>query len=337
MGKKRKTGRILLLAMLSCLLMFLLTGCGEECTVTIQDMQETTEITANTRQKVKDVLEDAEITLGEKDETDPGLDEKVSNGMTIVIKRYAAVTVVDAEGAEHPVECVGGTVSDALKEAGITLEKGQVVDAEEDTFLTDGMTITVTQQPAVKLTVDGKSNTVYTGAKTVEEFLAEQNVTLGKNDRVSPKKSEAIEDGMKIVVQRVEIKEETVTENIPYSSETQNSSSLAAGTTQVKQSGQNGSKEVTYKITYVDGKEQSREVINEKVTKEAVNEIIVKGTMQPSSSSSSSSGGSSGGSSSGSSGGKSVVSTEYYDDCDGSGHGIKVITYSDGSMEEVPY
>jgi len=45
----------------------------------------------------------------------------------------------------------------------------------------------------------------------------------------------------------------------------------------------------------------------------------------------------SGGSSGGSSGGKTVVSVEYYDDCDGSGHGIKVITYSDGSMEEVPY
>ena len=145
--------------------------------------------------------------------------------------------------------------------------EGQVVDADEDAFLTDGMTITVTQQPAVKLTVDGESNAVYTGAKTVEEFLAEQNITLGENDRVSPKGSEAIEDGMKIVVKRVEIKEETVTEEIPYSSETQYSSSLAAGKTQVKQSGQNGSKEVTYRITYVDGKEESREAIDEKVTK----------------------------------------------------------------------
>lgn len=34
---------------------------------------------------------------------------------------------------------------------------------------------------------------------------------------------------------------------------------------------------------------------------------------------------------------KTVVSVEYYEDCDGSGHGVKVITYSDGSQEEVPY
>ena len=117
----RKAGKALLVAMLAGLLTFLVTGCGEECKVTIQDMNETTEVTANTRQTVKEVLEEAEITLGEQDETDPGLDEKVSNDMEIVVKRYASVTVVGADGTEYPVECVGGTVADAVKEAGVTL------------------------------------------------------------------------------------------------------------------------------------------------------------------------------------------------------------------------
>lgn len=59
----RKAGKALLVAMLAGLLTFLVTGCGEECKVTIQDMNETTEVTANTRQTVKEVLEEAEITL----------------------------------------------------------------------------------------------------------------------------------------------------------------------------------------------------------------------------------------------------------------------------------
>ena len=33
--------------------------------------------------------------------------------------------------------------------------------------------------------------------------------------------------------------------------------------------------------------------------------------------------------------GKTIVSTDVYEDCDGSGHGIKIITYSDGTQEEV--
>ena len=34
---------------------------------------------------------------------------------------------------------------------------------------------------------------------------------------------------------------------------------------------------------------------------------------------------------------KTVVKTEYYEDCDGSGHGVKIITYSDGTQKEIPY
>lgn len=33
--------------------------------------------------------------------------------------------------------------------------------------------------------------------------------------------------------------------------------------------------------------------------------------------------------------GRTIVSIEVYEDCDGSGHGIKIITYSDGTQEEV--
>ena len=34
---------------------------------------------------------------------------------------------------------------------------------------------------------------------------------------------------------------------------------------------------------------------------------------------------------------KTIVSIEVYEDCDGSGHGIKVITYADGTQEEVQF
>lgn len=324
----RKLGKLFLGALLACFLMFLVTGCGEEYTVTIQDMGQTMEVTAKSGQKIKTVLEDAGITLGEQDETDPALDEKISGETEITVKRFAAVTVIGTDGAEYPVERVGGTVADAIEAAGITLGEGQTPDVESTEYLTDGMTITIVQATAVNLTTGGKTNTVYTNADTVEAFLAEQQINLGENDRVMPEATAAIAEGMEIKVQRVEIKEETVTEEIAYSTETQNSSSLASGKTETKQAGVKGSKDVTYRVTYVDGTEESREVISETVTKEPVNEIIVKGTKKSSSGSSSSNQ---------TSGGKTVVSVEYYDDCDGSGHGIKVITYSDGTMEEVPY
>lgn len=48
------------------------------------------------------------------------------------------------------------------------------------------------------------------------------------------------------------------TEEIAFSVETQKSSSMYVGSSKVTREGVNGSKEVTYQITYVDGKEESR-------------------------------------------------------------------------------
>ncbi|MGN1126293.1 MAG: G5 domain-containing protein, partial [Ruminococcus sp.] len=144
-----------------------------------------------------------------------------------------------------------------------------------------------------------------------------------------------ITDGMKITVKRVEYKQKKVKESIGFDTEEQQSSSLNLGETQVTQEGENGEKVVTYKVKYVDGKETSKKKISEKVTKEPVNKIITVGTAvestvppqttpqqtqnnntQPSQAKQS---------------GKQVVSKQAVYDCDGSGHGYYVITYSDGT------
>ena len=65
--------------------------------------------------------------------------------------------------------------------------------------------------------------------------------------------------------------------------------------------------------------EKDRELISEEVVKEPVNKIVVTGTKTAKNNA------------------KKVVKTEYFDDCDGSGHGYKIIYYSDGTTKEVSY
>lgn len=335
MTKKKYFRKTVFSISLAGLMLFMIAGCGEEYTITINDTGNVTEVTASSREKIETVLTDAGITVGEQDEVSPALTERITEPVSIDIKRYAAVTVIDAKGEEHKVECLGGTVADAVKAAGITLGDGQILDTDADTYLSDGMTITVIQQASVTLTADGEVNTVFTDADTVGLFLAEQGIEVGENDRLTPAADAAIENGMEITLLRVEIKEETETEAIAYSSETQKSDSLESGKTQTKQAGVDGEKQITYSVTYVDGVEESREAISETVTKEPVTEIIIKGTKKAVQSTKKNT--SSGSSSNKSSGGKTVVSEQYYDDCDGSGHGVKVITYSDGTTANVEY
>ncbi len=327
--------RIISLVLAMCCVMMCMTACGKDVNITINDMGVITEAEANTGMTIQEILDEAGISLGEKDESEPEADAKLEDATEITVKRYAKVTVKNGK-EEKTVELVGATVEDAVKEAGFKLDDSIALDVEKDAFLKDGMVITLSNSVAVSLTADGKTNECKTHAATVKDFLDEQKITLGKDDVVSPKLEDKITDGLKVTVKRVEYKEETRKESVDFKTEEQQSSSLSVGETQVTQEGSEGEKEVTYKIKYVDGKEESKEKVSEKVTKEPVNKIVIVGsaTQNNSSQNSQSSQQTSDNSSqSGQQGGKQVVSKQAVYDCDGSGHGYYVITYSDGSVE----
>lgn len=257
---------VIALVLAICATMFCVSGCGSDVKVKINDSGVTTEADGNTDMTVKEILEKAEIKLGDKDETEPKADEKLGDKTEITVKRYAKVTVKNGSD-EKTVELVGGTVEDAVKKAGFKLDDSVSCDADKASYLKDGMTITLTSSIEVSLTVDGKTTKCKTQAETVKAFLEEQKVNLGKDDEVSPKLDEKIKDDSKVVVKRVEYKTKTEKVSVDYKTEEQESSSLASGETQVTQEGVKGEKTVTYKVKYVDGKEKSKEKTSEKVTK----------------------------------------------------------------------
>ena len=267
----------------ACVFLFsmgLLSGCGKEeaaYSVKIEDCNVETQLEVPENQTVKDVLAEAEISLGEQDTVTPALTDTVTADTEITVKRHAAVTLT-ADKKEYHVEITGGKVEDALKQANITLSKKDIVNHEEQAYLTDGMNIDVVRILSVFFTADGKTEEITTSASTVKEFLESEGIKVKKRDRLSMKKSDKLEDGAKLTLKRVTFGKETVTESIPYSTTVRSDSSMNKGTTRVEQSGENGEKEVTYRITYVDGKEESREEISSKVVKEPVDRIVRSGT-----------------------------------------------------------
>lgn len=326
---KRKLLNTVAFALAICSVMFCMTACGQDVTVKINDAGVITEADANTDMTVKEILDEAGISLGEKDETVPKAEEKLDSAQEITVKRYAKVTVKTGED-EKTVELVGATVEDAVKKAGFKLDDSVALDVDRDAYLKDGMVITISESVEVSLTADGKTNKCKTHAETVKAFIDEQKITLGEYDEVSPKLDDKIKEGMKITVKRIEYKEETKKESIAFETEERQSDSLAAGDRQVTQEGSDGEKEVKYRVKYVDGKADSKEIISEKVTKDPVNQIVTVGTAVQSNNSNNAGNGSG---SQSSQSGKQVVSKQKVLDCDGSGHGYYVITYSDGSVE----
>lgn len=293
-----------------------LCACGK-VTVQINDGGVVTELEVSSSKTVEQALEEGEIALNEGDEVSPASDTKVSEAQEIVISRKNTVSL-SMDGKTREVEMVGGTVGDLLEQEKITLGEKQHVNYALDEYLTDGMEIKVSYSFSIEVQCDGKTYSQDMEAETVGDVLKELNITPGKDDRVTPAVTESVTEGMKIVVNRVTFDTVVETEETEYETIYEDDSSMAKGQEEVSVKGENGEKEVTYKVTYVDGVEESREVVSETVTKEPINKVVKVGTKE-----SSSSGGS----------GREIVSKKAFYDCDGSGHGYYEITYSDGSVE----
>ena len=89
-------------------------------------------------------------------------------------------------------------------------------------------------------------------------------------------------DKLEPLVNVVAVKEITREERIPFETTTTYSSRMLTTQSKVNQKGENGLKEVTYRITSKNGVEIDKEIINEIVTKKPVTQEVVKGTARPS-------------------------------------------------------
>lgn len=254
-------------------------------------------LTAYRGDAVGKTLQDNSILLSSADECEPATDSVVEGSLIVTIRRSCNVTVT-ADGATKKLTLTGKTVGDALREAGVTLGKDDTVNFGKDEPLFDKMNIRVTRPTTVKLTVDGETKEHSLSASSVAEALKKLNVTLGDEDVCNVSLQAKLTDEMEIIVRRGKTQEVTVTEAVDYETSYEDTESLYEGETETKTEGVPGEREVTYKITYLDGEEIQREALSEKVVKEPVSAVVYRGTAQRPQEDISS-GGSSGGSSSG--------------------------------------
>ena len=317
----------LIISVLCLVFLMLFSGCTREkieSTITIDG--ESVTYSAKSEDTVAEILDDNGITLDEGDEVVPGLESAIdAENNKIEIYRVKTVTI-KADGKETTVKLTRGTVADALEKAEIELGKNDKPNYEKDDAIADGMEITIARGKVIYVTVAGEKKEYITTKTTVEKALKELKIGYDEDDIVEPSKDSKIKKGTEITVKKVEVKTETEEKTIYFSEEKQYSSSMEKGTSKVTRNGTNGKKKVTYENTYVDGKLTDSKVVSEEVITKAVNKIVVYGTKAPATTAAPTT------TKAPTTAGKYVVSKERVEDCDGSGHGYYIITYSDGSV-----
>lgn len=162
-----------------------------------------------------------------------------------------------------------------LGQAGLAL-------TEHDTYTTEAMDggeeITICRAQTVTVRYHGEESTVTAFGETAGELLNRLNLELGGDDVASQPLDASVFDGMVLSIDRVVTTEETYTVTLPHDTTYCNDDSLPQGMETPLIDGQDGQLRRVARVTYVNGQETGRELLEETVLTPAITEVIALGT-----------------------------------------------------------
>lgn len=238
------------------------------------------EQTINTHAKtIQEIFDEMDIGLRSEDYVYPSVDKAVKDNMEVVWNPAVQVKITDKKDSEV-IWTTADTVQELIDEENIELSKHDVIKPKLGDKITGKMDIKIDRAFKIEL-ADGandKTEEVWSTSTTVADFLSQQDIKLGKLDRVEPKLDETVKENDVIKVIRVEKVTDVVEEPIEYAVVTKKDDSLKKGSEKVLEKGQDGLLKKEFEITRENGKEISRKLLSEEKVKESKDHIVAVGT-----------------------------------------------------------
>lgn len=241
------------------------------------------------------------------------LDEQLAveaEATAIVLDGKAAVYVLDKKTADKVIEAlthrfVSKEELEQLKKTKEALKEGKLPPLKENESrlldvklskkvsyssevvpINEVLDVDEAVEYLLKGTLEKKEYTVQKG-DVLGTIASKHGMTVQQLLAVNPglKEDSVLQIGQKVnvtayapLVEVITEKEVFKKETIPYKTQVKNDSSVFKGTTKVQRNGQEGLKEVTYKISLANGTQIKKEALEEKIIKEPVDKIVIKGT-----------------------------------------------------------
>jgi uncharacterized protein YabE (DUF348 family) len=226
---------------------------------------------------VGDILSKQDIHIGDHDVVVPGTKAPVSDGEKIVV-RYGRKLTVTVDGTTREYWTTATTVAAALQELGIRADSARLSASRSQTLGRQGLVLSVTTPKTVVVRVDGKNLSTTTTGATVADVLSELKVTRDGDDRVKPGVTAPVTNDMTVAVQRVTATQLKTTVAVAAPVTKKTDSTLYKGQTKTLKAGADGAKLVTYTITRVDGKIESKKLVAARITQQPVARVVAVGT-----------------------------------------------------------
>lgn len=221
---------------------------------------------------VDGLLDDHGVTVAARDAVTPT--GKLSDGDVVTV-RHAHEVTVSRDGDERTVWTTALTADEALDLLAVRDPQVQLVASRSGGGRPE-LAIDLALRGPATIVVDGQELAVDDARTTVADALEGAGVTLGTHDTVTLDNDDA--GDVRVVVQRVVIETVTRTEEVAFSSSTQDDASRYEGTKVVTTKGVPGARTIVERVTTVDGEETVRELVADTQTVNPVDEVVAVGT-----------------------------------------------------------
>ena len=255
------------------------TGQGNKI-LTVFESGQKTSFKTNAK-TVREALKAQKINFSKEDSVEPGLDEELTGAeYSINIYRAKPVVIEDGELKTKILTAVQ-TPRQIAEKAGLNVHNEDKLAFEESgNILEDGSinTLKITRAKEISVDLFEKTESFRTQAKTVEDFLKEKKIVLGKDDGISIDLKTQISNGLNFRIWRNGKQTLTVEEPTDFQTETIQDANKDSGYKEIKEAGEKGTKSVTYEVEMQNGKEISRKKINETEIKASKKQVVIVGT-----------------------------------------------------------
>jgi uncharacterized protein YabE (DUF348 family) len=229
-------------------------------------------------ESVDQLLDEAGIVIGDRDSvTRDGV--LIANNSPLVISplagggahtsatveitvRRAVPFTLNVEGEERLSSTSRPSVALALREAGVTVGPGDAVDPPLDAPITEAARVSVRRARDVTVALPDEHRVLYTLAATVGEALAEAGITVPEGAFTHPSAETPVTSGLSVRVVQLSASSGFEREFIESKTVYRSDESLAPGQTRVVQ-GHDGALVRRYDVSYVDGDEAGRTLVEE--------------------------------------------------------------------------
>jgi resuscitation-promoting factor RpfB len=231
---------------------------------------------------VGDVLSSEGIEVGKHDIVAPSVDEEVAEGSRISV-RFGRPLELSVDGNETTHWVTSTDVAAALSEIGKRFLGADLSTSRGAGIGREGMALEIVTPKKLELKIGAKKPVKKElTALTVEDALQEMDVKVQKRDIVKPGLGKELDDGDRVVFTDIRVDTLRVkAEAIDFDTIEREDSSMVEGETDVIRAGDKGSRNVTYKRTFRNGKLVATKVISQKVLDAPRDRIVAVGTKDP--------------------------------------------------------